>query len=161
MKIAKILQLAGRKLTWTHRESKQAEQQQVWESLLTDSMEEPAQKPHVSRTGFASSFCSTAEVFKNGECATVHEHTEHLRKLGQAEPLPAALPDFSLVLCTKAALHSAALGQLFHLHTTHTNMSWHTLIALNQVSICMHKPPRRALMNLPSNVYASTTIRTN
>lgn len=41
--------------------------------------------------------------------------TEHLRKLGQAEPLP-ALPDFSLVLCTKAALHSAALGQLLHLH---------------------------------------------
>lgn len=159
MKIAKILQLAGRKFTWTHRESQHAEQQLCastgleitadGQHGLTGQRWKSAQKLHISCTGFASCLCWTAEVFKNWECATVHEHTEHLRKLGQAEPLTAALPDFSLVLAQR--LHCTQLhSDNFYTYTpTHTNMSWHTLIALNQASICMRKPPRRALMNLP------------
>lgn len=92
MKIAKILQLAGRKLTWTHRQSKHAEKQLV---LLS---------------GKQQRYLKTEDV-------QLHEHTQHLRKLGQAEPLTDALPDFCLGLAQKAALHSAELGQLFHLHT--------------------------------------------
>lgn len=148
MKIAKILQVAGRKLTWTHREPKHAEQQLLREHRSAGTDRAAGRNLLKSCTFHALALLSVS--VKQQKCVKTETVRACMNTRSISENLLAALPDFSIVLAQR--LHCTQLhSDNFYTYTpTHTNMSWHTLIALNQVSICMQKPPRRALMNLPN-----------